>query len=1027
MGFPPPGETEGRIVVDRVLFTITCTTCEARLNVRDPSIVGAIVNCPKCESMVQITPPPGWQAPSALESVQKKPEARDTATKVGEQHRQPAERRASKPDKSPAPGPPSSTTPGQAKLDPKPAPALSRTQVKKTPVRKTADAAAAGIAASAATVAASEPPATAPPLPLQAEGFPELDVPPIQQPAEVVAPEAIPPVPPTQWVAPAEAATRRWLLWGSVSAAGAVILLGAWALLFGSNDTRPRPSDEPQVSVPPLPDRGQPVPSPLAEIDDRWIPDSPQLVISLEIAGAEAAGQLGPLLKAVPPLNRAIVAELFQGFGLQPNTVQRVVWSTADLSAWSETGIVVVTLAEGQSTGLLRSAGTSASQQAGDIEIRQLDRPAWPRAFAVLDERTFVTGEEGNLRQLAERGQRRANLGGLEPLLKETTPDADFAVALELRVAEKAGWPMPNEWFDIWPQGRDAWHEIWSLPSAVSFCFDRDDLALAELGFLCEGETVADKVRVALEQWIPLAKSALASRIEGLPASIKAGEIPGDSADEYRLALEGAAAALASSHLEAVGRCVWVRADFGDNSSAWTAAAVDSGEAMRADWHRAAGSCDEELDAGLHGALTEHNQGDQAVRVEPQPAPPSDTIPLADKAPADEIPAPSASDEPVVEPEIAPENVVDISERLRKPLPGIVMTNVPLNRAIRAVERFGSLLVTMDVDTMSALGVPLDRSVSQHLTESSVGAALGRILASCGLKPVVRDDQVWVTGAGQVSELPRTVSYSVADLTAPGLTSASDLAAWLPRLIAPATWQAAGGQGTVQVKGQGLEITQTEAVHLEVYVFCERLRVSRGLSPQSGKAAAQFPMATRSDRAASRLSAPVSVNFFRPASIDRILGELQQRSELLIAVNWLALAREGKSPDLPTTLSVAQVPLSETLERLLTPLELDYRVIDERTVEVTTRAAADAHFEREFYPVADLLNAELTAATLIARLCGEVEAGGWRTGGGGGDIVFDEPSRCLIVFQKQRSQAAVARWLDELRAERKVASGNAKN
>ncbi|NLS90633.1 MAG: hypothetical protein GXX96_00425 [Planctomycetaceae bacterium] len=969
------------MVVDRVLFTITCTTCEARLNVRDPSIVGAIVNCPKCESMVQITPPPGWQTPSFAEPVQKKP-------------------------KEPAPAPP-------------------QAQVKKTQARRIADAAAAGIAASAATAAGSEPPPAASPPPLEglpkqppeAKGFPELEAPPIQQPAEIVTPEAIPPLPPTQWVAPAEAATRRWLLWGSVSAASAVVLLGAWVLFFSSNDSEPRPNDDPQVSESPRSDTGQPVPSPATEIDDRWIPDSPQLVIRIEIAGAEAAGQLGPLMKAVPPLNRAIMAELFQGFGLQPNAVQRVLWSTADLSAWSETGIVVVTLAEGQSTGSLRSAGTSTGQQAGEIEIRQLDRPAWPRAFAVLDERTFVTGEEGNLRQLAERGQRRAKLGVLEALLKETTPDADFSVALELRAAEQAGWPMPSEWFDTWPQGRDAWHLIWSLPSAVSFCFDRDDLALAELGFLCEGETVADKVRVALEQWIPQAKSAIASRIEGLPDSIKAGEIPGDSADAYRLALDGAAAALASSHLEAAGRCVWLRADFGDNSSAWTAAAVESRAAIRADWHR----------AGLHGALTEHNQAEQPVRVEPQPAPPSDTIPPDDKTPADEIPAPSVSEEPVAQSETTPENVLDISERLQKPLPGIVMTNVPLNQAIRAVERFGSLLVTTDVDTMSALGVPLDRPVSQHLTESTVGAALDRILASCGLKPVVRDDQVWVTGAGQVSELPRTVSYSVTDLMVPGITSASDLAAWLPRLIAPATWQAAGDQGTVQVKDQALEITQTEAVHLEVLVFCERLRVSRGLSPRSGRPAAQFPVATRRDRAASRLSAPVSVNFFRPASIDRILGELEQRSELLIAVNWLALAKEGKSPDLPTTFSVAQVPLSEALERLLTPLELDYRVIDERTVEVTTRAAADAHFEREFYPVADLLNADLTAATLIARLCGEVEAGGWRAGGGSGDVVFDEPSRCLIVFHTQRAHAAVERWLDDLRAERKAASGKAKD
>jgi len=46
--------------VDKALFTITCTTCKARLAVRSADAVGAILECPKCESMVQVVPPDGW-------------------------------------------------------------------------------------------------------------------------------------------------------------------------------------------------------------------------------------------------------------------------------------------------------------------------------------------------------------------------------------------------------------------------------------------------------------------------------------------------------------------------------------------------------------------------------------------------------------------------------------------------------------------------------------------------------------------------------------------------------------------------------------------------------------------------------------------------------------------------------------------------------------------------------------------------------------------------------------------------------
>jgi hypothetical protein len=45
------------------LFAISCTTCQARLKVRDMAALGKILACPKCQSMVQVTPPPGWRPP----------------------------------------------------------------------------------------------------------------------------------------------------------------------------------------------------------------------------------------------------------------------------------------------------------------------------------------------------------------------------------------------------------------------------------------------------------------------------------------------------------------------------------------------------------------------------------------------------------------------------------------------------------------------------------------------------------------------------------------------------------------------------------------------------------------------------------------------------------------------------------------------------------------------------------------------------------------------------------------------------
>ncbi len=47
------------------LFSIQCTTCRVRLKVKDESIIGDILACPKCGSMVQVTAPEDWRQDSA--------------------------------------------------------------------------------------------------------------------------------------------------------------------------------------------------------------------------------------------------------------------------------------------------------------------------------------------------------------------------------------------------------------------------------------------------------------------------------------------------------------------------------------------------------------------------------------------------------------------------------------------------------------------------------------------------------------------------------------------------------------------------------------------------------------------------------------------------------------------------------------------------------------------------------------------------------------------------------------------------
>ncbi|MDI9445813.1 MAG: DUF1559 domain-containing protein [Planctomycetota bacterium] len=1063
----------------------------------------------------------------------------------------------------------------------------------------------------------------------------EAQPPSLEPPAEMARP-GVPPSPlppPVDWASPAEAAARKWLLWGAASVAGLVVLVGAWSLLSSGKTPRDLAAPAgPPAAAPVEP----PAPAPPAgpAFDARWIPDAPELLLRLEVATLEASGVLETIYQAAPGVREAVAESLFKGFGLQPKAVRRVTWASADLGDWTGQGVAVIELAEGQNAGVLRSAGEPLDWRLEGRPARRLNRPAWTLPYVVLDDRTIVTGEASLLGQLAGRGGDSADLGGLSPFFAAAPADADLLLGIDLSAARTAGWPLPTEWLDVWPEGKASWNLIWGMPVGLGVVYEGGDLSLMELALICEGHTAADKIRTALGQFSPQARSVLASRIDRMAASIAAGEIEAAEASRYELALRGSLAALESAEVDLVDRCVWVRTDLGGNSAEWTSAVAASEAAARSDWLRAAGAVDEEAHGRLHGALARHDGdegrmpagvlnpgllppetrlswitamlpylghaawseqldasyswdgpknrpvttkrlgevlnpalrprqtdagypvshyagvagigadaamlprddpragvfGFQASRrlgeipdgasntiatagvaaelgpwaaggtatvraltqqpyingpdgfgsgqpggmyvgmadgsarflskdiapevVEqlataaggevlklagegpkppPVPEPPNaetpggpEGLPKVDKAeteshggqeatpPIDNPEASAVAEQPEGAPDAQPPAApaADAAVQLAAVISGVAITDVPLKDAVEVFSRYGGFKTTFDLAAMSELGVRFDRPVALRQTGTTVATALNVMLGSCGLAAVPVGGHVLITSPASRSAVFGSVRYTVDDLAEPGGAGVSELGSLITRLVAPESWQAAGGPGTFRADGSVLEIGQTEAVHRQILVFCERLRVARRLPTRSSRPAEQFALTPRLIRAAPLLARPVSVNFFEPVPVERIVEELARITESQIAVEWLALEEQGKSPAVAAAITLQDAPLGEGLATLLGPLELAYRVIDAETIEITTPARLASQLEREFHPIGELLENGQTAAALIQRIREEIGAA-WADSGGPGQIVFDEPSRCLIVLHSQSVQAAIGRLLGE--------------
>src|SRR5690606_16637757 len=134
----------------------------------------------------------------------------------------------------------------------------------------------------------------------------------------------------------------------------------------------------------------------------------------------------------------------------------------------------------------------------------------------------------------------------------------------------------------------------------------------------------------------------------------------------------------------------------------------------------------------------------------------------------------------------------------------------------------------------------------------------------------------------------RSARFRVDDLVEPGPDGPRALAALLQRLVAPQSWQAAAGgrRGTITIDGGDLAIEQTAPVMMELVVFCEQLRVARGLPTRSRLPAARVAIDTRLSLAHANLERPIGFTFHEPTRMVDVARFLRRASDLRVHFDW---------------------------------------------------------------------------------------------------------------------------------------------
>jgi len=385
----------------------------------------------------------------------------------------------------------------------------------------------------------------------------------------------------------------------------------------------------------------------------------------------------------------------------------------------------------------------------------------------------------------------------------------------------------------------------------------------------------------------------------------------------------------------------------------------------------------------------------------PQPDP-------ADKAAPGERPEPEPAEAPRL-----PADLPDIPTRLAERLPAVQLERVPLLRAVEVLCSVSTLPISIDTDALAELDVGLDDAVSVDLQNTTVAEMLAKIAESRGLACVVEKTQVLLTSPEAHRQQLVSRNYAVDDL-AGDKAETETLGLLVQKLVVPESWQIAGGRGKLEAPARSLAITQTESIHHRITVFLEKLRVARGLPLRSSLDREQVKLQTRHTAAKPLLQRELTANFRQPAALAEVLGFLSYAADAQIVIDHAALASAGITAATKASVAVSSQPLAVALRELLTPLGLGYRVVDERTIEITFRQALASRLELEFYPVRPLVDKGHSAAELMETIRRRVAPAAWNDAGGPAAMYFDKSAACLIVLQSQPAQVGIEQLLAEL-------------
>ncbi|HJQ80425.1 MAG TPA: hypothetical protein VJ828_10745 [Lacipirellulaceae bacterium] len=340
----------------------------------------------------------------------------------------------------------------------------------------------------------------------------------------------------------------------------------------------------------------------------------------------------------------------------------------------------------------------------------------------------------------------------------------------------------------------------------------------------------------------------------------------------------------------------------------------------------------------------------------------------------------------------------DVPEQLALELESLEFTSMPLARFIETLSELSGLPITLDPTALELAGSSARGEVAVTARDATLGQLLQDALRKSRLSFVETDGHVIVALADADRRSSREFNFG--DLVDKDSNDAAGVAKLIQIFVAPQSWDVSGGDATIEVNGSKLRIEQRKAVHHEMLLFCERLRLARGLPQKSKYPSELLTIDSPYTNINTRISEKTTFTFLPWTRLADVLRHWQESSGITMLADWHRIADVELEPSTPLACSAIDRTWEDVLDESLEPLGLAWWAVDGSTIQITSLEALDEIHRVEFYeipkPMRDqFANGNALLETLQAELVEQV--GPEAAAAGQLQMQLDKPSRRLIV------------------------------